>query len=93
MGSTPKDWKLIFDQQFDKKFDRLARVDQKRILSFLKERVLQHPDPKKLAKPLTGNLSGYWSYRIGNYRVIADIIEDQLTIITFDVGHRRDVYD
>jgi mRNA interferase RelE/StbE len=88
-----KSWQLIFGQRFEKKFERLERAEQKRIMTFFENRVLIHPEPRKLAKPLAGNLAGYWSFRIGVYRVIADILEDQLTIITFDVGHRREVYD
>jgi mRNA interferase RelE/StbE len=88
-----KAWSLVFDSRFDKKFDRLSHNDQKRIMSFFENRVLKHPNPKEYAKPLKGDLAGYWSFRIGRYRVIADIIDEQLKIITFDVGHRREIYD
>lgn len=88
-----KNWSLVFDSRFDKKFDRLPHSDQKRIINFFENRVLKHEDPKEYAKPLKGDLSGYWSFRIGTYRVIADIVDEQLKIITFDVGHRRKVYD
>ncbi len=88
-----KTWSLVFDSKFDKKFDRLSHKDQKRIINFFENRVLKHHDPKEYAKPLKGDLLGYWSFRIGTYRIIADIIDEQLKIITFDVGHRREVYD
>ena len=88
-----KTWSLVFDARFDKKFGRLPQSDQKRIMHFFENRVLKHNNPKEYAKLLKGDLSGYWSFRIGNYRVIADIVDEQLKIITFDVGHRREVYD
>lgn len=88
-----KAWSLVFDSRFDKKFDRLSHLDQKRIISFFENRVLRHANPREYAKPLKGDLSGYWSFRIGHYRVIADIVDAQLKIITFDVGHRREIYD
>jgi len=53
-----------------KKIDRSHQI---RILSFLKNRVLNAENPKSLAKSMTGDLSGYWRFRIGDYRVIADI--------------------
>ena len=44
-------------------------------------------------KALTGNLSGLWRYRIGNYRVIADIQDEKLVIFALEVGHRREIYE
>ena len=29
---------------------------------------------------------------IGNYRVIVQIVDDELVIATLEVGHRRDIY-
>lgn len=31
-------------------------------------------------------------YRIGNYRVIVQIVDDELVVATLEVGHRRDIY-
>ncbi|HEY4558446.1 MAG TPA: type II toxin-antitoxin system RelE/ParE family toxin [Enteractinococcus sp.] len=30
--------------------------------------------------------------RVGNYRVVYDIYDDQLVILVLHVGHRRDIY-
>ena len=89
---TTKIWSLSFHKSFEKKFSRLSHADQKRILEFLEYRVFKHEDPKKLAKSLSGNLSGYWRFRVGDYRIIADIQEDTCIIIAIDVGHRREIY-
>ena len=51
---------------------------------------------KKLAKdkiqgkPLTEQLTGFYSLKVGNYRVIYNLEKDK--IIVFDVGHRKNVY-
>lgn len=50
-------------------------------------------DPMKLGSPLTGQLSGLFRYRIGDYRVIYEIHRDQLIIYVLRVGHRKDIYD
>ena len=39
-----------------------------------------------------GNKTGLWRYRIGNYRVIADINDDRCIILALEVGHRKDIY-
>ncbi|MFR7239531.1 type II toxin-antitoxin system RelE family toxin, partial [Streptococcus pneumoniae] len=41
---------------------------------------------------LVGNRVGQWRYRIGNYRVIVQIVDDELVVATLEVGHRRDIY-
>ena len=40
----------------------------------------------------TGNLKGLWRYQIGDYRLIVDILDEELVIIAVDIGHRREVY-
>lgn len=42
---------------------------------------------------MTANKAGLWGYRIGDYRMICDIQDEQLVIVAIDVGHRRDIYD
>ncbi len=89
---STKHWILKFDVDFNKKFKRLEKNQQQRIIDFLEDRVLQHNNPKILAKPLSGSLRGYWRFRVGDYRIIVDIQDDILTIVALDLGHRREVY-
>jgi mRNA interferase RelE/StbE len=45
-----------------------------------------------LGKPLRGELSGNWSLRIGDYRIIYRIDEDEKILTLLRVGHRKTVY-
>ena len=47
----------------------------------------------RLGKPLTANLSGMWSLRIGKYRSIYTIEDDKLVVLIIDIGHRKGIYD
>ena len=38
------------------------------------------------------HLAGKWSFRIGDYRIIYMVNEDEKTIILFDAEHRKTVY-
>ena len=49
-------------------------------------------DPRSRGKGLTGRLSGLWRYRIGDYRVICDILDRELVVLVIELGHRRSVY-
>ncbi len=43
------------------------------------------------AVKLTGE-DGLWRVRVGDYRVIYEILHDEQVIIIHQVGHRREVY-
>ena len=45
-----------------------------------------------LGKRLTGELSGFVSYRLGDYRVLYKVFHSENKIIVMTVGHRKDVY-
>ena len=49
-------------------------------------------NPKRIGKPLSGNLSGHWSARRGDYRVVYLIDDDVVTVTVVRVGPRRSVY-
>ncbi|MBF0252587.1 MAG: type II toxin-antitoxin system mRNA interferase toxin, RelE/StbE family [Candidatus Omnitrophica bacterium] len=43
-------------------------------------------------KALKAKLKGLYSYRVGSYRIIYDIIEKKIIIEVLKVMHRKDVY-
>jgi mRNA interferase RelE/StbE len=49
-------------------------------------------DPKSLGKPLQANLSGLWRYRVGDYRIVAEIHDALVTILILSIKHRSIVY-
>ena len=49
-------------------------------------------NPHRVGKPLKGDLSGFWSARRGEYRVVYEIDDDVVTVIILRIGHRRDIY-
>jgi len=48
--------------------------------------------PRRWGKGLQGERSQEWSYRIGKYRILADIVDDQVIIEVFKIGLRDKVY-
>ena len=52
------------------------------------------PDPMRYAKALTGQISGLYRFRIGDYRVIFELKRNGLIVILYvvHVGHRKEVY-
>jgi len=48
-------------------------------------------DPR-LGKPLSANLAGLWSLRIGDYRAVYQIRDNELIVVVIKIGHRKNVY-
>ena len=75
-----------------KSLEKLDITIQKRILDFLSElEILDNPRIK--GKSLKGNLKEYWRYRVGDYRILSKIIDDELIILVIDIGHRKNIYE
>ena len=87
-----KGWRLKMAVEAERQFSKLDKPVQKRMTEFFNNRLLTLSNPRLLGKALSGQLSQYWSYRISDYRVIADIQDEALTIIAVNIGHRRDIY-
>ncbi len=83
-------WRVETTEQFDREFRKLDRTVQRRVLAYLHE-VGALEDPRTRGKGLTANHVGVWRYRVGDYRVLAQLIDGTLTVLALRVGHRRDV--
>ena len=87
---TPR-WQVETTEQFDRDFQKLDRAIQRRVMAYLEE-VEKLDDPRQRGKGLTANHTGVWRYRVGDHRILAQIIDNSLTVLTLDVDHRKDVY-
>ena len=59
----------------------IPKVTQKRIIRFLEEKVLTTNNPTAQGKPLRGQLTGLWRYRVGAYRIICKIEQTELVVL------------
>ena len=85
-------WRIEFLPAAEKELAKLGRAEAKRIIQTLKTRIAPLDDPRKLGSALTGDLGGLWRWRIGDYRVVARIEDERITILVVRVAHRREVY-
>jgi mRNA interferase RelE/StbE len=63
------------------------------VISWIENHLDDCEDPRAFGKALKGNLKGKWSYRIGEYRLICLIKDEELLILALNTGHRRDIYE
>lgn len=85
-------WTIKIDSRVEKELKKLDKVAQKRIINYLKEKVITQENPRLLGKSLQGNKQGLWRYRVGDYRIICQILDSELIILVVKVGHRKNIY-
>ncbi|MGA9348358.1 MAG: type II toxin-antitoxin system RelE/ParE family toxin [Anaerolineae bacterium] len=40
----------------------------------------------------TGDLAGFYKFRVGDYRVVYEILYDEKVIVIHEIAHRREIY-
>ena len=85
-------YQLITTDKFDKAFKKLDRQTKKIIKAWIDKNLMDCEDPRLHGKGLTSNRSGQWRYRVGNYRILVEIQDNQLVLVLIDVGHRSKIY-
>lgn len=86
-------WKIEFGASAAKELKKLGQKDARRIINFLRKRVLAAEHPRAVGEPLRGPKFGrFWKYRVDHFRVIAEIEDSVLVIFVVRVGHRSKVY-
>ncbi len=72
-------WKIEITREAEKELARIDRQEAKRIISYLRNRAALNP--RQWGKALQGDLSGLWRYRVGNYRVLCEIRDAEVTVL------------
>lgn len=85
-------YEIEFLPSAKKELKKLDFVVQKQI----KEKIVMlASDPDKLKnniKALKGEYSGKFRLRMGSYRIVFRILDEQVVIIVIRIGHRKEVY-
>jgi mRNA interferase RelE/StbE len=84
---------IEFSPVAQKELKKLDPQTARRILKFLHERIAPLENPRLIGEALTGpELGRYWKYRVGDWRIIAELQDKALRIIVVRIGNRREVY-
>lgn len=84
-------WTVRFKLSAEKDLIKLDRKIQIRISKFI-QRIIIFENPKHLGEQLRGNLSKFWKYRLGDYRLICDLDYDKFEISILKISHRKNIY-
>ena len=86
-------WRIEYAESVQKAIRRLDRQIRQRLREFLEVRLSPMDNPRQLGAAVQGTrYRNLWRYRVGNYRVIAEIDDERVCILVVRVAHRRDAY-
>ena len=85
-------YELKHEAKAVRQIKKLDPATRKLIRSWIEKNLLNTTDPRQHGKALTGTLGQYWRYRVGDYRILAEINDTEIVIIIIEIGHRREIY-
>ena len=68
-----KFYEVKFTESAEKDLKKLNKSIAKLLKKWISENLIGTQNPKQRGKALTGNLKGLWRYRVGSYRIVAEI--------------------
>jgi len=80
-------YRLVYTQRAIRDIQKLDESTKKRIGKAL---LKLEEDPLRYVEKLTDSRLGAYRFRIGDYRVIFDIEENEIVVLR--IAHRRDIY-
>jgi mRNA interferase RelE/StbE len=85
-------WKIKFEKSAHKAFAKFNKQFQIKILKYICKYIIGSNDPRMIGKALRGVFGGLWRYRVGDYRLICQIKDNELVVLVVIFGHRKDIY-
>ena len=86
-------YQVEYTAQAIRELKKLDGFTKRMIKAWIEKNLVGCEDPRQYGKALSANRSGQWRYRIGDYRLLAEIQDDKIIILIFAVGHRSKVYN
>lgn len=81
---------VVYHRNIEKDLKKLNAKTIRLFFDAVKEIILKDPYQ---GIGLKGKYRGLWKYRIGNYRIIYSIEDNELIVLILRMRHRRNVYD
>jgi addiction module RelE/StbE family toxin len=84
-------WKVEYTISAKKEIDALDGSAKKIIKKAIEDKLMT--EPLKFGLPLRRSLKNFFKLRVGDYRIIYQIENQEVTVLVIKVAHRREVYE
>ncbi len=85
-------WRVEWEDEAVRELKKLDTRAKRAIVRFMRDKIATGEDPRRFGDPLRKDLTGFWKYRIGSYRVICSIEDKQIVVLVVRVGNTGNVY-
>ena len=85
-------YRVRYTTRVIKELKKLDIYTRRMVFTWIEKNLEGCENPRAHGKALTANLKGKWRYRIGDYRLLCHIEDDNLIILALTIGHRREIY-
>lgn len=76
-----------------KRLKKMDRYQASLLIGWIEKNLVNCTNPRLHGKSLVANHKGKWRYRLGDYRILALIEDEQILVTIIDIGHRKDIYE
>ena len=81
-------YSVKYKKAAEKKLDKLDPFVRDRIKAWIDKNLEDCENPRIKGR----TLESYWRYRVGNYRLVADIQDEKIIILIVNADKRNDIY-
>ena len=87
-----KKYSVVVSPKAEKKMDKLDATVRRKIAQWIKDNLVDCENPRLYGAPLHNVLKEYWRYRVGDWRIVAEIKDTEVIILIVKIDKREDVY-
>jgi len=81
-------WRVLYHPEVDADLQAVGPAAARRIVRAIDAKLTEAPE--QFGMPLSGNLADFSKLRIGDYRVVYQVVNESVVVFVLAVGPRRD---
>ena len=81
-------WEIVYHKDVDNDLKSVGPAAAKRIMRTINKKLTR--EPEKFGAPLSNNLKDFRKLRIGDFRVVYQVLSKKVIVFVLAVGPRRD---
>jgi mRNA interferase RelE/StbE len=81
-------WRVLYHPEVDEDLQAVGPAAARRIMRSIDAKLTEAPE--QFGTPLSGNLAEFRKLRIGDYRVVYQVVNNLVVVFVLAVGPRRD---
>lgn len=85
-------YKVEYSKYAQKQIKKMDLYTKVMLMRWITKNLVNCANPRIHGKALKGNLKNQWRYRVGDYRILCDIEDDNLIILVINVRHKKEIY-